>query len=47
MVPKLPAKMLSSKPKIKLPMPAMYSFLVGKRVMRKAVSGMTMPIASE
>ena len=45
--PKFPAKMLSSSPTRKLAIPAMYSRLVGKRVMRKAVRGMTTPMARE
>ena len=32
---------------IKQPIPVMYSFLVGKRVIKKAVSGITIPMASE
>ena len=46
-IPKFPAKMLRSSPIIKPPIPVRYSRFVGNRVMRKAVSGMIIPMARE
>jgi hypothetical protein len=47
MIPKLPAKMLRSKPTRKILIPDMYNFLVGNLVIKNAVSGITIPIARE
>ncbi len=44
---KLPPKILSSSPAIKQEIPDIYSFFVGNRVIKKAVSGITIPIARE
>ena len=47
MTPKLPANILIRSPRINPPIPTRYSFFVGNRVIRNAVSGMIIPIARE
>lgn len=46
-IPKFPAKILRRSPAMKHPVPKAYNLFVGNFVMRKAVSGMTVPIARE
>lgn len=47
MNPKFLLKILIKTPVKKQPIPAMYSLLVGNRVIKKAVSGTTTPMARE